>query len=218
MTRDTILFDFDGTLLCTDDVVVSSFLHTLAHFGVCDVPRSRIESTFGALIYDAVDGLIAEYALDCTGEEFLTEYRAYHDECFARCSYLFDGIIELLQNLKEKGYKIAVVTTRRKRSTHYALELYDIKKYFDYVLTSEDCPYVKPDARVIDTALAALHSTRERAVIIGDSHYDIECGANASVPSIYAAWCRPLPQDIIDNMHADYVAYTPWEVVEILEP
>ncbi len=214
---DTLLFDFDGTIICTDRVVTESFRHCLSFYGVSDVPTQRITDTFGALIYDAVDGFIAEYNLPCTTEEFLTEYRRYHDECFFSYSYIFDGIVELLKNLKEKGLKIALVTTRRKRSTHLAIDHYDVSKYFDYVLTSEDCAYIKPDPRVIDVALDAIHSSRDRAIIIGDSHYDVECGRNASIPTVFAGWCRELGLDAVANMQATYVAYTPLELLDIIK-
>ncbi len=214
---DTILFDFDGTLLCTDEVVVSSFYHCLEHYGVHDVPRSRITSTFGALIYDAVDGFITEYSLDCTGEEFLDEYRRYHDAVFDKCAYVYDGIVDLLKNLKEKGLKTAVVTTRRKSSTHRALDVCSIRQYFDYVLTSEDTPYVKPDPRVIDVTLEALSSSPASAMMIGDSHFDIQCGHNASILSVFAGWCRPMSKEEIDAIKADVVAYRPSDILKMIE-
>ncbi len=212
---DTILFDYDGTLVSTDEVVTKSFIYTLNHFGAKDVPLKRITQTFGGLIYDVIDDFIFDYNLNCTRDEMLDCYRAYHDKIFLDEVFIFDGMVDTLKNLKEKDIKLAVVTTRRSISTHYGLQHFDIKKYFDLVLTSEDTKYRKPDPKIVDVALKELFSKKHSTMIIGDSHFDIECGKNAGITSVFAAWCRPMHIDEINRLSADYVLYNPKDILTL---
>ncbi len=215
--KKTVIFDFDGTLLYTDDIVSSSFRYMFSYYGFPFVSEERIRKTFGGLMIDEITTLKNEYNIDANPEEMLAVYRSYHGEHFEEKIRLFDGIKELLVALKDSGYTLHLLTSRKKSSTYKGLKHFDIEKYFNQIITADDSPYVKPDKRAVLSVLERTGEGKENAVLIGDSHFDIECAKNAKIVGIHAVWGRDFTQEEIKKIGGDFVAKTPNEIIEILE-
>lgn len=215
-TVDTILFDFDGTLLATDDLVMLCFRHTLAQYGVEQVSDERLRRTFGGLMDNLMQEFVEEYHLKADWREMLREYRAFHDKQFASAVHLFDGVQQLLEELSQRGYRMAVLTSRKRPSTLRGLELFHIRRYFSVVQTADDVPYVKPDPRAAYTVLEQLQASAQHALIVGDSRYDILCGKNAGMYTALALWGRQMAEKEIAALSPDLVARTPAEILAAL--
>ena len=216
-SKKTVIFDFDGTLLYTDKIVSDSFKYMFAYYGFPPVSDERIRKTFGGLMIDEITALKNEYDINADPEEMLAVYRSYHGEHFEEKIRLFDGILDLLVRLKESGYVLHLLTSRKKSSTYKGLKHFDIEKYFNQIITADDSPYVKPDKRAVLSILEKTGESTDSAVLIGDSHFDIECAKNAKIVGIHAVWGREFSQEEIKKTGADFVAKTPSEIIEILE-
>lgn len=203
---DTVLFDFDGTLISTDPVILQSFRYTLETYGVRNVSDEKLRSDFGGLLVDIMGKYKREYGLNAPLDELVACYRDYHHTVFEKEIECFDGIPELLGNLRADGYKLAVLTSRKRRTTDIGLHKFDLEKYFDAVQTADDCIYAKPDKRAAEVLLETIGSDASRAAIIGDSAYDIGCGKNCGMTAVFAAWGRT---PIGDAYGADFIAETP---------
>lgn len=211
---DTVLFDFDGTLINTDSVIIKSFRYTLSRYGVKSVTDEKLFADFGGLLVDIMAKYKAEFSLNAPLEELIACYRDYHHDIFREGIICFDGIPELLQNLRLKGYKLAVLTSRKRRTTDIGLEKFSLGKYFDAVQTADDCPYAKPDPRAAEILLEKIGSDASRAAIIGDSAYDIGCGKNCGMLTVFATWGRDLQKS---SYGADFFAKKPADVAGFLE-
>lgn len=213
----TILFDFDGTLINTDPVILECFKHAFHTYGV-DLPESRIVASLGGVLEDDTALMCSEYGLDIDPSVVVKEYRKHHDEIFLDYITMFDGMPEALRALKAHGYTLAIVTARRRESTLLGLEKFGLNNIFDRVFANGESDYVKPDPRLAEQVLNQLDRKREETVIIGDSRYDVSFARNSSVPSILAGWSRAdVLKNLGEDLHPDFVLYSPLDILPTLE-
>ncbi len=101
------------------------------------------------------------------------KHQEVENETYDFCTR-FPGVKEALTELKQAGIKMAIVTSRSKRSTEMVLAVLQISEFFDAVVTRDDCPEnLKPHPRPVLLALEKLHVPPDRAIMVGDSSGDI---------------------------------------------
>lgn len=202
---DTILFDFDGTVMNTNNVIIQSWQHTFRTLEGDERPVEDIVETFGEPLVTTMKRFFPEVP----AQKAVDIYRSYHYERFEDLISIFPGISDLLAQLKEQGYKTALVTSRLRGTTDRGMKKYDLDQYFDAVITMEDCTKHKPDPEPINIALEKLGSSPERAVMLGDTMYDIKCARNAGVKSILVSWAMAVTKDDLAGPDApDHVIET----------
>ena len=115
-----ILFDFDGTLVNTNDVIVASWQHTYKHYLGHEVPVDRITACFGEPLLLTM----AREFPEVDPADAADVYRTFQVENADRLVTIFPGIKALLADLKEAGYVLGVVTSRTGRAensgTHHS--------------------------------------------------------------------------------------------------
>ncbi len=211
---DTVLFDFDGTVMDTTEVIVNSWQHTFRTLEGRERPLTDIYPTFGEPLPYTMEKFFPNHPV----EESVQIYRSYHYDNFGDLIKVFPGMEELLETLKEAGYTMALVTSRLESTTNQGLEAYDLKKYFDTVLTCEDTDKHKPDPAPINMTLERLGKKSDNAIMIGDTKFDILCAKNAGVKSILVDWSVALGEEEREGTNApDFIIKDPMEVIEILE-
>lgn len=187
----TVLFDFDGTLMNTNDLIIDSWRHTFRVLKGEDINEEEIIRTFGEPLIQTMEKFFPNIPID----ECVEIYRSYHRESFGDKISLFPGIKEMLRDLKQLGYKLAVVTSRAGLTTKEAMEKYEIQQYFDAVVTCDDTDKHKPDPEPVNIALEQLNSSTKESIMIGDSMYDILCARNAGVLSVLVAWAMAVTEE-----------------------
>lgn len=183
-TINTVLFDFDGTIMDTNDLILQSWQHTFRTVEGRERPKEDIIGTFGEPLYVTMEKVLPQL----TVEEGAKIYRSYHHDNFTELIEIFPGILELLKELKTRGYKTGIVTSRLRHTTELGLGKYDMEQYFDTVVTCDDTDKHKPDPEPVLIALERLGSKPEEAVMIGDSIFDILCAKGAGVKSVLVSW------------------------------
>ncbi len=185
-----VLFDFDGTLIDTNDFIIGSW-------------RAVSEEVFGEMRFDldylaSFFGTPLEYAAEETRKDYGIEGYDYKDICRIYRDYQknnqdkfgkpFEGVTELLFALKEKGIKLGVVTSRLRKTTIDALERNGIASCFDAIIGEEDTDIHKPLPEPCLICCERLGVDPADALMVGDSRYDIECGNNAGCGSALVSW------------------------------
>lgn len=181
---DTVLFDFDGTIMDTNNVIIMSWQHTYRTLEGREEDEAELIKTFGEPLEDTMKRLFPDVDTD----EAIEIYRSFHRDNFGELISIFPGMKELLAELKALGYKLGMVTSRLLKTTTQGLEKYDIAKYFDVVVTADDTTKHKPDPEPVDIALSKLGSLPENSIMLGDTMYDILCAKNAGVESVLVSW------------------------------
>ena len=208
-----ILFDFDGTLVNTNDVILASWQHTYKHYLGHEVPVEHITACFG-------EPLLVTMEREFPGvdpAESAAVYRQFQVENADRLVTIFPGIKELLVALKEAGYVLGIVTSRTRESALRYMDMFGIASYFDDLVTCDDTTIHKPNPEPLLLALSKLGASADESLMIGDSPFDIKCANNAGVDSVMVEW-RITCDDtsLIDDAKVDYWIHQPMELMELL--
>ncbi len=190
----TYLFDADGTLIDTVGLIVRCFQHTCGVFGGLRVPAHEIEKSVGFSLRKQMElyfGSLTDERFDELAKEHM-DFQLKHYREYLR---LFPGVAEGLACLSAAGKRLAVVTARKRFTLELYLKEMGIFDVFEAVVTLENTTRHKPDPEPALEALRLLSASREDALFIGDSRFDLECAHNAGVDCAFVNWsCNHLSE------------------------
>ena len=195
----TLLFDFDGTLLDTNELIIQTFQYVLGNHYPGRYERIDILPFLGPTLYESFDSIDPEKT-----EQLIEEYRAWNKSMHDELSSEFDGVSETMRLLKAAGMKMAIVSTKRKEMIMKGLELLDVEGIFDEVIAMDDVTRTKPDPEPILLALERLGATADEALMIGDNYHDIVGGKNAGVRTAGVAWTAK-GEAFLQTFNPDYM-------------
>ncbi|WP_335871603.1 pyrophosphatase PpaX [Bacillus sp. 2205SS5-2] len=207
---NTILFDLDGTLIDTNELIISSFLHTLNYYFPNDYQREDVLTFIGPPLEESFEKVAPDQV-----EEMVKRYRAYNLEHHDKLVKEFSGVKETVVALHELGYKLAIVSTKIRSVVIKGLELMNLRPYFDVIIALDDVTNAKPDPEPLYKALEALGSLPEEACMIGDNHHDILAGKNANTTSIGVAWSAK-GRGYLEDYHPDYILEEMPDLLDLL--
>lgn len=211
---NTILWDFDGTLLNTNDVILESWQHTYEHYYGHRMPVEHITKCFGEPLLVTM----AREFPDVPPKDSAEVYREYQKDIAYVWAKTIPGVFELVEDLKEQGYKQCIVTSRTTESTLRYLELFGKKDLFDGMVTCDDTDKHKPEPEPILLGLEKVNSAKEEALMVGDGVFDIKCANNAGVKSVLVGWRITDNTDpVIKGAVEDYNAETPKDLKKLIE-
>ncbi|MCQ2547368.1 MAG: HAD family hydrolase [Clostridia bacterium] len=196
---DTLVFDFDGTLMDTNSVIIESWQHTYRTFTGHEGDMDYILNTFGEPLETSMENAFPDVPVD----ESVKVYRTWHREHFWDMIELFPGVEEMLKEAKARGYKVGIATSRVEVTLYQGLEKYGLMDYFDEIITAEEVENHKPDPECILKVLDKLQSPPENAAMIGDSKLDMMCAHNAGTKAILVGWSLSLKGKDIDDFPAE---------------
>jgi len=205
-----ILFDLDGTLIDTNQLVIDSFKHTYKLHLERDVEEKEILQYFGEPLLTTLRRYSPEDA-----EELYETYIKYNERIHDHSISLCCNIGETLERLERMGCILAVVTSKRSKMAYRGLELFDILKYFNVIIAVDDTQHHKPHPEPVLKALEKLGASAEEALMVGDSVFDIQCAHNAGVKAVRVNWGVTL--DHQGDEQADYLIDNALQLVEIIE-
>ena len=175
-----ILFDLDGTLIDSTDLIMHSFNYVLKEHLNLEVPEDEIRSLFGRPLFDQM----ALYGGKERAQELVDKYIEHNLKSHKDYLKEIPGVKETLQGLKEKGYILGVVTSKREESARLGMQICGIEEFFEVFVFSNTVKIHKPEPEPVLHALRVLGLKPEEAVYVGDSVYDIICGQRAGVETV----------------------------------
>ena len=201
--KPVVLFDFDGTLADTKPCIVRTATRVLREWGLTDEEigdAGRLVGPPFPLAYSLVYGLSEEDAAEVT-----RRYREIYAGLGPERNPLFDGVRELLTELKTRGKRLAIVSSKMERFVRMALQQTGIEDLFEEVVTQTG---VKDPGKagLIAEALHRLDAESEDAVMLGDRHYDIEGAVATGVDSIGVYLGDTAPAGELENAGATAIA------------
>lgn len=178
--HDTILLDVDGTL------VDSTYHHAVAWhraFRSHDIPLPlwRVHRAIGMGGDLLVGALAGQEVEDRIGDELRAAWAREYEPLRAEIEPL-PGAVDLLRELKRRGFLLALASSGKPDHTRQALDLLGVADLLSAVTTSEDADTSKPAPDILGVALRRAGGTS--ALVIGDSTYDIEAATNLGAPCI----------------------------------
>ncbi len=209
------IFDLDGTILNTLEDLADSTNYALKTCGYPERTMDEVRQFVGNGIRKLMERAVPEGTpveeIDRVHETFTAHYKVH---C-ADKTRPYDGIMELLQNLKKDGCKLAVVSNKADYGVQELCKQY-FDGIFDFAVGEREGIRKKPAPDSVNEVLKTLGCSRDRAVYIGDSDVDIQTAANAQMDHIIVEWgFRDVPFLIAKG--AKVLVEKPEEILEIVE-
>ena len=179
------LFDFDGTLVDTTDLIYQSMRHATGEVLGREISRDVLMANVGQPLPRQMELLSAEHA-----EALLDSYRLHNEENHDALIKEFPGVEESLARLKAAGVRVGVVTSKRRFSVDMALKNFPgLGDVVDQWVTMEDTTEHKPRPEPLLKGLELLGNVpREQAAYVGDSPFDVAAAKAAGVESVAVSW------------------------------
>lgn len=202
-----VIFDVDGTMIDTKEAVLKSYQYAIfGEFGrqFTDAEQAMV---YGAPTQQALERL-GVYDIDRASKLYYESlFKAFADEV-----RLFDGIIPVLEELRNRNIVCGIVTSRDRVEVDNDVNLSALLKYFDFVICAEDTEKHKPDAEPINKLLELAGVDASKAIYLGDTVYDYMCAKNAGVKFALASW-GAVPDE---NIKEDYLLVKPSDLLELV--
>lgn len=198
----TVLFDLDGTLIDSKALILSSYRHTLeTHRGVAPSDDEWL-ATMGQPLVTQLRGFASDEA---EVEAMLSTYLAHNLEKHDQMVLPYPGIAETLERLREDGYPLGIVTSKKLEGTRRGLRRCGLPEtWFDSIVTADDVQRGKPDPEPIQIAMTRMNEpSPQQVVYVGDSIHDMYAGSAAGTRTAAALW-GPYDREFLAPARPDY--------------
>jgi pyrophosphatase PpaX len=193
-----LLFDLDGTLVDTIDLIVFCFQETLRILELPPRSEEQILAEVGRPLH-----LQARDVDPRRAEEIFQLYQRIYDQHHDGMVREFPGVREALDGLAGRGYRLGVVTSKRTSSARGDLAYFHLETFFEVVITADDTASHKPHPEPVLEALRRLGVPSGEATYIGDSVHDLRCAHAAGVLAGAVGW-GPFPHEVLRAEDPDY--------------
>lgn len=205
MSGDLVLFDVDGTLIDSGNIIIVAQERTAAALGLVHPGR---EAGFGVVGLSLEVALIELFGVEVSGHVLTETYKGIFNGMRGAPGFeepMFAGVAEVLATLlAREGTHLGVATGKTRRGLDHVIELHRWHGLFSTLQTADSAPS-KPDPGMILQAMAEVGSRPERTVMIGDSVHDMRMAKAAGVTAIAVSWGFQ-PPDLLLKAGADSVA------------
>lgn len=182
---DTILFDLDGTLINTNEIIIESFKEVFrVHFPDKIPNRKKILTFIGPTLHQTFGQYTDDPQLI---EEMIKTYRIFYIEYEVGNHELYPDVLEVVTKLKSMGYNLGILTSKFTEAAWPSYTHYGLDKIFDSFTGLDDVSHAKPHRNAVDTALKHFPN-HKKAIMIGDNKGDIMAGINAGIYGAGVAW------------------------------
>lgn len=215
MKKTTVIFDLDGTLLDTLQDLADAVNYALRKEGMpertIDEVRRFVGNGVRLLMIRAVPGGESNPLF----EETFAQFKEYYGEHCNDNTKPYDGMIELLETLKSKGYSVAIVSNKIDFAVKELSALY-FKGIVPVAIGEKEGVRRKPAPDTVREALKELGRIAEESVYVGDSDVDIETAKNAGMPCVSVLWGFR-DREFLEEHGAKRYARTAEDVLKLVE-
>ena len=212
---NTVIFDMDGTVLNTLDDLTDAVNYTLAKHGLPTRDKEDYRRFFGNGIGYAMKCAAPDGIGDELFAKMIADFKDYYNMHCLDKTAPYEGILDLMKELHEKGYKMAIVSNKIDSAVKELNERF-FSRYVSVAIGEKPDIRRKPAADTVLAALKELNSTQDEAVYIGDSEVDLQTAQNSGIPCITVLWGFRDRDMLVEN-GATTFATAPADIIDILE-
>ncbi len=211
-TYQTILFDLDGTLIDSVDLIVDSYLHTVAVHELPALTREEILAGMGR----PLRSIFGEWTDDpATMDRWIATYREYNLTNHDSRVTAYPGVVDVVRRIRDAGYRTALVTSKNRQGAERGLALVGLMDAIELIVGADDVTHPKPHAEPVEQALARLGMPIEGCLFVGDSHHDVFSGRAAGVGTVGVTW-GPFDRAHLEESAPDFYCDTPADLLTLL--
>ena len=186
-----VLFDLDGTVADSIDLIIASYTHALATVSGDSCPREEMLGWIGRTF----EATLAKRDPD-RAEELIAAYRAYNEAHIAQAVTAYPGVRDLLADLREAGVVTGVVTAKRRAVAQMTLAAAGLSDVIDLVGGQEDSLTHKPEPGPLLAASASLGVDVTTACYVGDAVTDLQAAQAAGMAAVAVTWGAGVEADL----------------------
>lgn len=212
---EAIIFDLDGTLLNTLEDLTDAVNACMKRHGYPEHTLEEVRHFVGNGIRKLMERALPE---EVTGELFesrFEEFRTYYTEHCQNKTKAYDGVMELLKTLNQKGYSMAIVSNKNQAAVTELNRIY-FQDYIETAIGQKDGIRKKPAPDTVLQALRELGKEKETALYVGDSEVDFMTAENTGMDCVLVTWGFRTPKELEKFQPKAFVKNTV-ELFEFLE-
>ena len=179
----TAVFDLDGTLADTINLIVESYQYAFRTVMGREEDPDVIRSWIGRPLIGAFRDHSPEHA-----DQLYSTYLQWNADNTERLIRGYDGVVEVLADLRAAGVGVGVATSKRRESAQQAMDLLGIAEHVEVLVAMEDTERHKPDPTPLLLALDRMGSDSTGAVYVGDAVVDVLAGKAAGMDTVAVTW------------------------------
>lgn len=214
MIYKTVIFDLDGTLLNTLDDLVDSINYVLKQMSFPTRSTAEIRSFVGNGVGALVKAVLPEDISEEQTLKFTETFKMRYKEHLQDKTRPYDGILELLEELKAQGARMAVVSNKYDSAVKMLC-----KEYFDEWIAEavgeSKTVRRKPSPDGVLSAMKALGGQQDTTIYVGDSEVDVQTAQNAGIRCVAVTWGFR-DKEVLVQAKADFIIDRPQELLEIV--
>jgi len=208
MYLKAVLFDLDGTLIDSAQDIGLALKRTLKEVGLSEYYPDNIKDYIGG----GVKALLQKVLKERFKEEYVEIFRKFYMENPVLYTKPYEGVPEVLAELKGKGIKLAVVSNKLEELSVEILKRLNLLSFFDFVAGGDTFEEKKPSPLPILKTLHMLGVPPDKALIVGDTEADMLAGKGAGTKTALALWGYVKKEK---DLKADYVLHRPSEILNL---
>lgn len=187
-----VLFDLDGTLIDTVDLIRVSFRHATETVLGTALPDELTMANVGQPLRTQFEDLAPGRA-----DELVRVYREFNRAHHDRLARSYPGTVEVLSEIASHGLPMGVVTSKGTEGARRGLELFGLAAFFEVVVSADDVPLHKPDPYPLRVAASAIGVPLEYCVYVGDSPHDMQAAVSGGALAVAALWGAFCASDVL---------------------
>jgi len=180
---DLIVFDWDGTLVDSSQVIVDSIQAASRDVGLPVPAAAAVRSIIGMSLRPAIARLYQDVAVGEHQVHAMAERYAHHFHARDHAIPLFEGVTQALVELEQAGFMLAVATGKGRRGLDHALDSTGLRPHFLASRCADEC-HSKPHPQMLQELMDELGAAPGRSLMVGDTAHDLQMARNAGIASL----------------------------------
>jgi phosphoglycolate phosphatase len=214
---DTVIFDMDGTLLDTLEDLTDSVNAALTAFGRPVRTIEEVRRFVGNGVLRLMELSVPEGREAGDFDAILEYFKKYYSEHSQIKTRPYEGITELVRELKDRGYKMAIVSNKFHDAVCALSQLY-FGDLLPVAIGENEAAGIrkKPSPDTVFSALDTLGAVKAHAIYVGDSEVDYATSVNAGMDCILVSWGFR-ERELLESFHPKYIADVPADILSYVE-
>jgi phosphoglycolate phosphatase len=180
MSKPTILFDLDGTVIDSTEAILESFHNSFRHYNVQAPSDEKIK----ALIGHPLDVMYSSLGIDdALVRDYVDTYKQHYRKISCLKTILLPYAVEAIE-LASSFARLGIVTTKTAKYSQELMEHFNLMSHFEVLIGRENVENPKPHKEPVEKALAAMNVSKKSAWLIGDTNMDIGSANNAEIKHV----------------------------------
>lgn len=208
---DGFIFDVDGTLTSTNELIFSSFNHVTKKYLNKNVSNEEIIAMFGP-----TEDVILQEWMKHDYHDARKDYIDFYSSQHQLMADIYPGMIDVLKFIKSKNIPLSIYTGKGRGTAEITLKKIGVYDFFDLIVTGDDVKESKPSREGVDMFVEKFNLDRNKVLMIGDAPADVIAAHRAGVKAASVLW-DSYARDKVLQMNSDYIFETVEEFKKFLE-